>query len=153
MYQTRCDCGEESVKRATSLRCGKTHSCGCLQREASAAAQRRYKENPAVSLRVRQYLNRAEQKGILLTLSRAELVALVTKPCHYCGGMDSCSTRKHTAACNGIDRIDNAQGYVAGNVVPCCGRCNKAKNDQTQADFLSWVRQVYVHQAAQEESS
>ena len=31
-----CDCGQEKVTVAKSLRCGETRSCGCLQREIAA---------------------------------------------------------------------------------------------------------------------
>ena len=44
---------------------------------------------------------------------------------------------------NGIDRIDNALGYVIGNVTSCCGTCNKAKATMGRIDFLDWVRRVY----------
>lgn len=36
MWLCRCECGEERVVGATDLRSGKTHSCGCLQREVAA---------------------------------------------------------------------------------------------------------------------
>jgi hypothetical protein len=35
----RCDCGGETVARGDGLRSGHTLSCGCLQREATSAAQ------------------------------------------------------------------------------------------------------------------
>ena len=38
MWHCTCDCGNELVVRASSLRCGNTCSCGCLQRDRSAAA-------------------------------------------------------------------------------------------------------------------
>lgn len=43
-------------------------------------------------------------------------------PCHYCGGKlgKRCPT-------GGLDRIDNAIGYVKGNVLPCCGVCNMTR--------------------------
>jgi len=44
---------------------------------------------------------------------------------------------------NGIDRLDNDLGYVPGNVVSACGRCNKAKLTMPVGDVLAWVKAVY----------
>lgn len=44
---------------------------------------------------------------------------------------------------NGIDRIDSNDGYVQGNVVPCCKYCNMAKMDRTQDEFLKWAEETY----------
>jgi hypothetical protein len=40
----------------------------------------------------------------------------------------------------GLDRIDNAVGYVVGNVVPCCFRCNRERNTLTFEEYrLVWL--------------
>jgi len=39
-WRVRCDCGQERVARQTHLRSGRTKSCGCLRREASATNKR-----------------------------------------------------------------------------------------------------------------
>ena len=44
---------------------------------------------------------------------------------------------------NGLDRVDNNKGYTIDNVVPCCKRCNYAKNNQTPREFKEWVKKVY----------
>lgn len=56
-------------------------------------------------------------------LSFAEFFALRSGPCSYCGGPLS------PTGC-GLDRLDNARGYVLGNVVPCCNDCNRARSDE-----------------------
>lgn len=38
----------------------------------------------------------------------------------------------------GMDRVDNAGGYVWGNVLPACFRCNRAKWSAGLEDFLRW---------------
>lgn len=43
---------------------------------------------------------------------------------------------------NGIDRYDSAQGYVSGNVVPCCWPCNRAKGSSITEEFLAHVRKI-----------
>lgn len=47
----------------------------------------------------------------------AELTAL---PCDYCGGQLGDRGIR-------LDRLDNARGYAADNVVPCCARCNMVR--------------------------
>lgn len=45
---------------------------------------------------------------------------------------------------NGLDRIDNALGHSVENVVTCCWRCNKAKGEMSQREFLNWIATVYT---------
>lgn len=42
LWCCRCDCGQEIVTRASSLRYGKTRSCGCLRLERAVQAARRH---------------------------------------------------------------------------------------------------------------
>lgn len=46
----RCDCGNETVVRGSSLRYGSTRSCGCLQHEAGCEAMRKLSEARIVDL-------------------------------------------------------------------------------------------------------
>lgn len=51
----------------------------------------------------------------------------IDKKCYYC----------HGDTTGGIDRKDNSIGYIKENCVPCCKRCNIAKNIYTVDDFIS----------------
>lgn len=64
-------------------------------------------------------------------LTRVEFVDLETDYCFYCTAVPK--------PIHGIDRVDNTKGYVPGNVVTCCKRCNIAKNDQSMDDFTMWA--------------
>jgi len=37
---------------------------------------------------------------------------------------------------------------MVGNVVPCCGRCNKAQNDMSLEEFKALVVNIYGHSCA-----
>lgn len=77
-WRCRCDCGSDCVITASSLRKG-TKSCGCLQREASAARQRakalplEVKQEHIRSSRAKQ---REKRKGDPLALMHARLSRL-----------------------------------------------------------------------------
>jgi hypothetical protein len=45
LWRCSCDCGRETIVRASSLKSGNTKSCGCLNGESSAA--RASKRNPS----------------------------------------------------------------------------------------------------------
>ena len=47
-------------------------------------------------------------------------------------------------AYNGLDRVDNSRGYEPSNVVPCCRRCNRAKDDMSSQEFMKWLGQAYL---------
>lgn len=49
---------------------------------------------------------------------------------------------------NGIDRLDNSGGYVSGNIVSCCQRCNMAKGKMSAGDFIGLCMAVSAHIAS-----
>lgn len=63
----------------------------------------------------------AKKRGLAWSLARDEYLALIANPCTYCG-----FELRQTGI--GLDRVDSLQGYVQGNVVPCCWECNQTKN-------------------------
>lgn len=79
----------------------------------------------------------ARQRGYEWGLEREAFDALVLADCYYCGAAPS--------PVNGVDRIDNSQGYIAGNVTTACQHCNYAKRQMNRQDFINWVRRVAAH--------
>ncbi len=75
------------------------------------------------------YVNDAPKRQLAFELSKDEFKALTAHDCEYCGKP---STATHT---NGLDRVDNSRGYVADNVVPCCGTCNIMKHAMNLHEF------------------
>lgn len=57
------------------------------------------------------------------------------KECYYCG-IDIPNI--------GIDRVDNAIGYVIGNVQPCCTVCNMMKRSMSEEMFIEHCKRVAV---------
>lgn len=67
------------------------------------------------------YRSRAEKKELAFEITHDEYRALTQQPCYLCGKQ---TTETHT---NGIDRVDNAVGYVLDNCRACCRECNHMK--------------------------
>lgn len=96
------------------------------------SARRWYRKSPKALFNL--YQKKAPGRGLEFTLTLDEFITLVMQPCVYCGAVP---TER-----NGIDRVDNAVGYVASNVVPCCFTCNQMKSNRSRADFLAHVVRI-----------
>ncbi len=81
-----------------------------------------------------KYYHSAIERNIPWNLSKSEFFSLWGLPCHYC--LSDISTI-------GVDRINNCEGYVTGNIVPCCQSCNKMKLDYSIDEFSVWIERAY----------
>jgi 5-methylcytosine-specific restriction endonuclease McrA len=85
-------------------------------------------------------------RRVAFELTREEFKEIIGKNCHYCGVGPSnyrkTPGRDYVFKYNGVDRIDCSIGYLSTNVVPCCKRCNAAKNNQTVAEFREWLERA-----------
>lgn len=72
----------------------------------------------------------ARDRNLELNIKETDFVALIEKPCHYCGA----SLGGFTGS--GLDRLDNSKGYVYGNVVPCCKYCNRVRSNVLTPDEM-----------------
>jgi hypothetical protein len=122
----RCKCGNEHAVLTGNLTSGHSTMCrACGQRE-------RWGTRPFEAM-LRLVSRRAMEAKREFTLSYEEFVVIAqVGTCHYCGA----PVRIRPYVCTGIggsyqlDRKDNSKGYVAGNVVSCCKRCNYAKGNR-----------------------
>jgi len=88
------------------------------------------------------YMNKAAKKGRAFALNIEEFRAITKSNCYYCGSPPSGLMNHSTNGAyvyNGIDRIDNEQGYLMHNVIPCCKVCNRAKREMPLSEFAKWV--------------
>jgi hypothetical protein len=77
------------------------------------------------------YKSNAKKRGLAFELTRDTFIEFATGICFYCG----------KPAC-GVDRVNNALGYVRGNMVSCCKICNHMKHTMTLDDFVSKCREI-----------
>lgn len=147
-----CSCGNTTVVRGMGLTGGNTKSCGCLKINKKTGDEKEkwgiqrkseVSEKAAFNRVLRTYKRRAALKNLEFSLTENRFRELTKGNCYYCGeepfqGVDSYKY-------NGIDRVDSSKGYIEGNVVSCCMKCNVAKSDQTKFDFLNWIKRVYEY--------
>lgn len=105
-----------------------TRSCGCITVEAN-----RIRPFEAIYNRL---VRSAVKHGPYITYEEF-LVFTLEKECHYCGALiqwiKHFGTVRHVSRYN-IDRKDNSLGYITGNLVVCCKRCNFTKGDRFTYD-------------------
>lgn len=140
-----CDCGNEHVVRNSQLSSGKTRSCGCLRRESVSLPDGVAADNLAISIIKRNAIARQ----LLWELTDETVRTFVGAPCYWCGavranrhGRGVNKTRSGYRGWNGIDRLDSSIGYILGNVVPCCGVCNRMKSTLSAEAFLAQCKRI-----------
>lgn len=136
-WQCRCECGAERAVCAGDLKLGKSKGCGCFAVTTRAPGEASKRQIYTT------YKHNAKNRGYCWELTEDQFRDLIEKPCHYCGVVNS-NTRYGTrlngpAEYNGIDRVNNTQGYFLSNCVPCCKLCNRAKRDHDVTFFESWI--------------
>jgi len=67
------------------------------------------------------------------TLTSEDFYMLKSRPCVYCDGETWTNDRLKI---NGIDRVDNEQGYHISNCEPCCVSCNTFKSNKSVAYLM-----------------
>jgi hypothetical protein len=149
----KCDCGKEKEVVARNILSGASKSCGCRGR-LKTIERNKQRINKATELSVLKqviagYKKDASDRGYAFELSEKECLELFDRKCYYCNS-DAYNKRHYhkdksiTAKYMGIDRIDNTKGYIAGNVVSCCKKCNRAKDTMSEQEFLELVNRIYA---------
>lgn len=74
-----------------------------------------------------------------------EFLELTSSNCYYCNAPPT-RLRKHRNHTpypyNGLDKMDPNGGYVKGNIVPCCWRCNRMKSNLTHDAFIEYIYKI-----------
>lgn len=151
LYVCKCDCGNEILEAVFHVMHGKKKNCGCRRgmrlADGESGLNRLYQQYQAKSLG--KYRRSKYHRDLPFTLSKEQFKVLTNQPCFYCGvapryqigGVNS-KTHRSRYVYNGLDRVDNEQGYTLENVVPCCRICNVAKGAMSQSDFLTQVHMI-----------
>ena len=143
VWLCQCSCGAKTQVRSRGLLSGKTRSCGCLQRETISL---RTRKRPYEALY--NHFRLVNKNKHPVEISYEDFLEFTsTENCHYCGGPVAWS--KYDLNGNGnrynLDRKNKLRGYVKGNLVVCCKRCNTAKSNT-----FSYEEWMIVGKALQE---
>jgi hypothetical protein len=89
----------------------------------------------------------AKVRGLKNTLTIQEFVRLCSANCSYCGALPTLRSINGYSGhhANGIDRIDNTEGYVLENCTTACSLCNTIKKAMTLKQFLNHIERIYNH--------
>lgn len=88
----------------------------------------------SLTAKFNQIRSSARSRGIEFNLTEAQYIDC-GYDCYYCG----------SNSYGGLDRVDSDNGYVKGNIVACCSRCNYMKNDMSQDSFYEHVTRICAH--------
>lgn len=96
--------------------------------------------NNDVNASFKTYIRSAEDKNHPFELSKDQFLEIVYKPCYYCGVLG-----EETRDFNGIDRMDQTEGYNIDNCVSSCKMCNYMKLSLDVETFLKRVEHVVTY--------
>ena len=140
----QCTCGIKRFVKNTVLFKGRSTSCGHVGKFERCKSPR---TTLAVGMAARNAAlyhikHSAKTRRVDFALSDEETLKLMEEPCYWCGRskVNTSSQKSYNGEFryNGIDRLDNNNGYTVGNVVPCCGPCNRTKNILGKDEFISY---------------
>ena len=149
MIECVCECGERALVSKTNLVTGKSKSCGCLKRDlASTRARQREPYYAAMHNQYVNYRYGAAKRSLPFDIEESVFCNVAAGCCSYCGAPPTEHKRNLSGTdyfANGVDRIDSELGYVEGNIVPCCWRCNKSKSKMSRDQFVQMCKEVAAH--------
>lgn len=143
-WNCKCECGREVIVNGGNLRKGL--SKGCL-----SCGQIRLPIGESGLNRVfHEYEIGAKKRGYKFSLTKDEVKNLIISGCSYCGKLpDEEPVSQKTVGkfvkpfyFNGIDRLNNKEGYIEGNVVTSCFVCNRAKRELPLEVFNLWISRL-----------
>ena len=139
-----CECGRwgkhtrSTFEQGTSTQCMKCYTSRLAINESAFHAV------------WNDYVQQSRRRGWVWELTKEEAKSLFVQPCYYCGDVPAAvktiPNGRGSFTFNGIDRFDNALGYVYSNCVACCKTCNYMKRTMSVKDFLVHIRKIAAHQ-------
>lgn len=140
----KCDCGVEKIVWGGSLHQGTVKSCGCIKA--------RSEEHSCFTIVMSSYHKHAKVRSLEFKLDRETFVKLALQPCFYCGTVESNTMNRKTKyqgvlslKYNGIDRLNNDDGYLPENCVSCCKICNYMKRSLSLYEWKKHMELILNH--------
>lgn len=153
VWKCQCDCGNICNAESSSLRQQTKQSCGCLMIELSKETKNFQREllNPetkGITTIFKNYRTAAKTRNIEFNLTLKDFEDNIFKECYYCGRPPQnkiIMSHNRELKYNGLDRIENDEGYHKENILPCCITCNRMKMDMGLIEFSSYISALVKH--------
>lgn len=143
-WRCKCDCGRMTLATENELHYGAKQACEICGRKIAVEKTKLPNNGAAWHRWYRMLKKNALYRGYAMELDYDTCYEMCSKgQCHYCGRPPQLTS--YGVYAFGIDRVDNTKGYIKGNVVPCCGRCNVMKRDDTEQEFLDNILRIARH--------
>jgi hypothetical protein len=138
VWRCLCNCGKVFEITSKQIHRGQK-SCGCL-----SITSRFHKHDTRLVIgrhKFAHYKYKASERELSFELTEKQFIDLLFGNCYYCGSepFTIIKMKKHISTVNGVDRVDNNEGYSLKNCVTCCKICNRAKSDACLQEFLDWI--------------
>lgn len=145
----KCECGNKKFIRIDWIQNNKNLNCGCKTSKLMRKSHiDNYGEQSKKEL-FRNYKRLAKIRNLSFKLKYKTFLTLTQQNCYYCGlspkQIMKSKNNNGDYIYNGLDRLNNNQGYTLQNSVPCCKQCNWAKVDLSKEKFLNWINKVYLY--------
>ncbi len=125
----------EKFHKRKILSSGYCSACSKCEAPFKRERDKRYKSSS--SSKFKAYKEGAKQRNLEFRLTYKDFLSFWQKPCGYCG--DKIETI-------GLDRINNEKGYMLGNIMSCCRKCNRMKGRLLQEEFINHCRKIIKRQ-------
>jgi len=153
IWECKCDCGNVKLVSGSNLRSNHTKSCGCIREERLRKLgkdRRKIEGESSFNALFYAYKVNSKKRDLKFLLTKEEFRRLTKQKCHYCGSppnqiRDNKNGSYGIYIYNGVDRINNNEGYTLNNCVACCKDCNIAKGTKSLKEFVRWIERVYVY--------
>lgn len=91
-----------------------------------------------------KYAYNAMMRDLDFLLTKEEFASLIKMNCFFCDLPPSNEWKMNRKKNNvliysGVDRINNNEGYLLNNCIPCCSICNRAKGTMSLEEFKEQV--------------
>jgi len=149
LWKIQCTCGYTTKANSTQL-ASYSKSRGNRSYRCPECEAKTYVHESMFNYYLNQYKMGAKTRGYCFELSNEQVQSLMVQDCVYCGSppsVRSVGTRtKYPLVCNGLDRVNNNEGYTVENTVSCCVNCNYAKKALTADQYINHCKKVVEYQ-------
>jgi hypothetical protein len=142
--EVQCDCGNTAWVQGWSLVNERSKQCKDCKLKNFSISRKMEAEEALKSRVYTQCKSQAKRRGIEFDVPKEHLLHYAMKKCYYCQAEPN-NTMKlpHVDGelkYNGIDRFDSSKGYVVGNILAACWRCNSMKSDMPFDEFVTHIK-------------